>query len=153
MNLDAAPDRPRILADVSQKAVQPMVFYQLNDSLEVLGGVRYNRIRLGLRSTLQIADGLQRGEDWIDPIVGLRYTLPLGGGNSFDVLANAGGFGIASDLAVQVRPMFHFGIGRSATLDAGYQFFYMAYEQGSGTDRFAYDVWTTGPVIGLTFRF
>lgn len=153
MNLDAAPDRPRIQADVGQKAVQSMVFYRLGDSLELLGGVRYNRIRLRLSTSLQVADGLSREEDWIDPIFGVRYTLPLSGRSAFIVLANAGGFGVASDLAVQVRPMFHFGVGRFTTIDAGYQFFYMDYEDGSGSERFAYDVWTTGPVIGLTFRF
>lgn len=153
MNLDAAPNRPRIQADVGQKAVQPMVFYRLGDRLELMGGARYNRIRLRLSTDLQLVDGISREEDWIDPILGVRYTLPLGPRSDFSVLANAGGFGVASDLAVQVRPMFHFEVGRFTSIDAGYQFFYMDYEEGSGAGRFAYDVWTTGPILGLTFRF
>ncbi|WP_426256996.1 hypothetical protein, partial [Sphingomonas sp. DC2300-3] len=30
---------------------------------------------------------------------------------------------------------------------------YMDYESGSGPDRFAYDVLTDGPIIGISFRF
>ncbi len=153
MNVDAAPDLARIHADVGQKAIQPMVFYRLNDSVELLGGVRYNRIRLELATSLEIANGIRREQDWVDPILGVRYTLPLSERNAFSVLANVGGFGVSSDLAVQVRPMFHFGVGRSTTIDAGYQYFTMDYEDGSGDGRFAYDVRTTGPLVGVTFRF
>lgn len=153
MNVDGSPDLPRIQADVSQQAVQPMVFYRLNDSVEFMGGLRYNSIELELSTSLQIANGIRRKRDWVDPILGLRYARPLGERSSISVLSNVGGFGLSSDIAFQLRPMLHYRVGQSTSIDAGYQFFYMDYEDGSDDTRFAYDVWTTGPIIGMTFRF
>lgn len=153
MNLDANPDDRRTRANVSQTALQPMLFYTLVDKFELMAGLRYNKVKLGLESDIPAIDGAERSKDWLDPIVGFRFAAPIGGNNSFSVLANVGGFGVGSDLAIQVKPMLSFGIGRTTTIDLGYQLFYMDYETGSGTDRFAYDVLTEGPIIGVSFRF
>jgi hypothetical protein len=39
------------------------------------------------------------------------------------------------------------------SLEVGYRWLDLDYETGDGTDRFAYDVLTQGPVGGLAFRF
>ncbi|WP_416908987.1 MAG: hypothetical protein ACMVO5_05080 [Polymorphobacter sp.] len=153
MNLDANPDDARVSANVSQTAVQPILFYRVADYFELMGGLRYNRINLGLSSDIAAIDGREQTKDWVDPILGFRFNGPLSKTTSFGVLANVGGFGVGSDIAVQVRPMLNFAVGSGITLDAGYQFVYMDYETGTGTNRFAYDVLTTGPILGLTFRF
>lgn len=153
MNLDANPDDSRTRANVSQTAVQPMLFYKLVDKFELMAGLRYNKVKLGLESDIPAIDGAERSKDWVDPILGFRFAAPIGGNNSFSVLANVGGFGIASDLAIQVKPMLSFGISRSTTIDVGYQIVYMDYETGSGADRFKYDVLTDGPIVGISFRF
>lgn len=72
---------------------------------------------------------------------------------SAGLLGNVGGFGIGSDIAVQIRPMINFSVSPNISIDAGYQFIQMDYESGSGNDRFLYDVTTDGPIIGATFRF
>lgn len=153
MNLDATRDDRRTSANVSQTAVQPMLLYRVNDNLELLGGARYNSMELALKSQFPAIDGLERKKDWVDPIVGIRMTAPLGKSTQFSFLANAGGFGVGSDIAVQFRPMVNFGVSPSTTIDVGYQLFYMKYDKGSGTDRFLYDVVTQGPIVGATFRF
>ena len=43
--------------------------------------------------------------------------------------------------------------GNDATLHAGYRVLYQDYEDGSGADRFAYDVTTHGPMTGMNFQF
>lgn len=153
MNLDANPDDNRTRANVSQTALQPMLFYKLVDKFELMAGLRYNKVKLGLESDFPVIDGAERTKDWLDPIVGFRFAAPIGANNSFSVLANVGGFGVGSDIAIQVKPMLSFGISRTTTIDLGYQIVYMDYETGSGTDRFAYDVLTEGPIIGVSFRF
>ena len=153
MNLDANADDSRVQANVAQTAVQPMLFYRVTEQLELLGGIRYNNIYLKLSSDAPAIDGRDRTKDWVDPILGFRFNSGLDRSVNFGLLANVGGFGVGSDLAIQVRPMLNFRVGSGITIDAGYQFVYMDYESGAGTDRFAYDVLTTGPIVGVTFRF
>ena len=153
MNLDATSGRELINADVGQLAVQPMLFYRIGPWFELMGGARYNRIKVELEATFAVIDGRKATQDWVDPIVGFRFQGPLSGAVGFGLLANIGGFGIGSDLSYQVRPMLNFSLSRAISIDAGYQWAYMDYETGSGLKRFAYDVNTTGPILGMTFRF
>ena len=153
MELDATPERGRFTASVSQTAVQPMVFWRVADGVELLGGVRYNRIRMDLESPLPIIGQRSQSREWLDPIIGARVRVPLSGATTLGLLANVGGFGAASDLAFQARPTLGIQIGRRTAVELGYQWVYMDYESNSGGNRFAYDVWTDGPLLGLSFRF
>jgi hypothetical protein len=152
-NLDATKDEQRTSANLTQVVVQPMVFYRVNPNLEVMGGARYNSLKIGLASQIPVIDGAERKKDWVDPIVGMRITTPLSNSTTISVQANIGGFGTGSDISVQFRPMVNFKIASHTTLDVGYQFFYQKYENGSGTDRFLYDVLANGPILGVTFKF
>lgn len=153
MNLDANNDDALVAANVSQTAVQPMIYYRVARYLDVMAGARYNGLKLGLESPVPLIDGVSRKKDWIDPIVGVRFQAPISKGIQAGVLANVGGFGVGSDISVQIRPMVNFSIARNITIDGGYQFIYMDYKSGSRDRRFAYDVTTDGPILGATFRF
>jgi opacity protein-like surface antigen len=153
MNLDANEDDALVAANVSQTAVQPMIFYRVAPQLDLLVGARYNAIKLTTESNVEILDGVSRKADWIDPIVGVRFRAPVSDSIDVGLLANVGGFGVGSDIAVQIRPMVNFGVAENITIDAGYQLIYMDYEKGSDDRRFAYDVTTDGPIIGATFKF
>ena len=100
MNLDANSDDSRTRANVSQLALQPMLFYRLDANFELLAGLRYNKIKLGLESDFPAIDGAEQTKDWADPIVGFRFTAPVGGRNNFSLLANIGGFGAGSDIGL-----------------------------------------------------
>jgi len=153
MNLDANDDDALVAANAAQTAIQPMLYYRVTRYLDILAGARYNSVKLSLESPFPQIDGASRKKDWIDPIVGLRFQAPVSAGIDAAMLANIGGFGIGSDIAVQLRPMVNFSIARNITIDAGYQFIYMDYKNKSGSQRFVYDVTTDGPIIGATFRF
>jgi hypothetical protein len=78
----------------------------------------------------------------------------------FSLPANIGGFGISSKIAVDVFPTIQFKVAENAWIGGGWRFLYMDYETGSeddvpipGEDPFRYDMLTTGPVIGMAFRF
>ena len=153
MNLDATPNAQRVNADVGQLAVQPMLFYRLGPSFELMAGARFNRITVELQSQLPIIGDRKATQKWTDPIVGFRFQSPVAGNFGFGLLANIGGFGIGSDISYQVRPMVNFDISSSISIDAGYQWAYMDYKTGEGLRRFSYDVMTTGPILGVSFRF
>lgn len=153
MNLDANNDDALVAANMSQTAVQPMLFYRVAPYLDVMAGARYNALKIDLESNIAVIDGVSRKKNWIDPIVGVRFQAPVAKGISAGVLGNVGGFGVGSDVSVQIRPMVNFSVARNISIDAGYQFIYMDYKSGSGSRRFAYDVTTDGPILGASFRF
>lgn len=153
MDLDANNDDALVAANVSQTVVQPMIFYRVVPYLDVMAGARYNSLKMGLESPIPAIDGVERKKNWIDPIIGVRFNAPISRSVSAGLLGNVGGFGIGSDIAVQIRPMINFSVSPNISIDAGYQFIQMDYESGSGNDRFLYDVTTDGPIIGATFRF
>lgn len=153
-NLDGSPDDRRIEVDSKTTLVQPMVLYRLTDAFELVVGARYNNMSLSAESTTGLFPTQRRNREWVDPLVGFRMTQPIGANNRFIVLANVGGFDVGgSDIAVQARAMFSFGIARNVTLDAGYQLFYMDYDKGTGTDQFVYDALIDAPIVGATFTF
>ena len=79
--------------------------------------------------------------------------LPLGGRWNLQLAGDIGGFGIGSDIAVNVWPMVGYELSDNAQLGFGYRLLYMDYQSGTGANRFAYDVLTHGPVVGAAFDF
>jgi len=122
-------------------------------SLEVLAGGRYNY----LKSEVEILGLLdsKESQDWVDPIVGVRLTAGLTEKLSLRVRGDIGGFGIgsASDFAWNVVAALGYQVSRRITLAAGYRILDVDYDRGSGLRLFEYDVTTSGPVVGLAFRF
>ncbi|WP_230278843.1 hypothetical protein [Croceicoccus sp. Ery15] len=153
MNLDANNDDAVVAANMAQTGVQPMLFYRVAPQLDLMVGARYVAIKVTTESDIEIFDDVSRKADWIDPIVGVRFQAPLSDSIDAGLIANVGGFGVGSDVSVQIRPMINFGVAENITIDAGYQFLYIDYEHGSGDRRFLYDVSTDGPIIGATFKF
>ena len=92
-------------------------------------------------------------EDWWDPIVGARASLPIGTKFNVGFNGDIGGFDVGSDLTWQAFPYVGWQFAKSASLQLGYRFLYTDYESGSGTSRFKYDMLTQGPQLGVTFPF
>ena len=122
-------------------------------SLEVLAGGRYNYLKAEV-DIFGLLDA-KRSQDWVDPMVGARATAKLTEKFSLRVRGDIGGFGIgsASDFAWNVVAFLGYQLSRRITLGAGWRVLDIDYEKGSGRRRFEYDVTTSGPVVGLAFRF
>lgn len=134
-----------------QWMVQPALEYQVCRYFDVYAGTRYNSLHLALNGPLGVnPSGTQ---DWWDPIIGTRISLPLGKKFSFDVTGDIGGFGAGSDLTWQAYPCFNWQVTKWASLQAGYRWLYTDYETGSGVNRFKYDMLTQGPQLGFTLHF
>ena len=149
MDLEA-PKGP-FTAKAEQWMVQPALEYQVCRYLDAYAGTRYNSIHLALNGPLGVnPSGTQ---DWWDPIIGARVSLPVWKKLSFNVSGDIGGFGAGSDLTWQAYPCFNWQFTRVMSLQVGYRFLYTDYETGSGLNRFKYDMLTSGPQIGFTFHF
>jgi hypothetical protein len=92
-------------------------------------------------------------ETWVDPIIIGRVKFPAGKNWLFQLRADIGGFGIGSDFAWQAQADVGYRLSKLFQLGLGYRYIGIDYENGSGNDRFLYNVDTYGPAIKLGFNF
>lgn len=131
--------------------------YELSEQLSTYAGLRY----WDLSVDLQVVGGGPLGEtrarsadeDWVDPLVGLRYVWPLGERWSLIAKGDVGGFGIGSDFAWQASAFASWAFAEHASLLFGVRFLDVDYEDGSGNRKFTWDVLQGGPSAGLAWRF
>jgi hypothetical protein len=124
--------------------------------LDVLGGGRYWELEGDLTLSSPGAGSsfsLSGSEDWIDPFVGLRLGVDLGKNFLVGVRGDIGGFGVGSDVSWNASVLLGYRITGLLSVWVGYRALSVDYENGSGNDRFVYDVTKSGPMIGLGFRF
>ena len=162
MALGESTDRVNI--DPSQAAFLFLATRRLTPTLDLQFGARWNvvrgRIEFKDNSVVLAGTVVEETKQWVDPVVGLRWKQPLGERWLVSVPVNVGGFGVSSSIAVDVFPTLQYKLGRHAWIGGGWRFLYMDYETGyedgvpiPGEDAFRYDMITSGPVMGVAFRF
>lgn len=75
----------------------------------------------------------------------LKWALTLRG--------DIGGFDIRSDLTCNLVSTVQFHLARKVTLVAAYRVLDINCDQGSGTNRFVFDVQMHAPMIGVNLLF
>ena len=122
---------------------------------------------LGLRlNSLDISSSINRnslsgvinqyrsdGQTWVDPFIVARFHDQGDSKFLYQLRADIGGFGVGSDLAWQIQAYLGYRFNDLIQASAGYRILSMDYDKGSGSDRFLYDVDTSGPVIRVGFNF
>ncbi len=144
-----------VTAEMDQWMVEPTLSYRVSKYFEPFVGVRYNNLSGEIRGpgvlpSPRIPTGTQ---DWWDPIVGANASLALGKGLSLNLRGDVGGFGVGSDLTWQIFPYVGWQFARWGSLELGYRWLDMDYENGSGASRFKYDMLNQGPQFGFTAHF
>lgn len=95
--------------------------------------------------------------DWTDPFIGARIRHQLAPGQELDLRGDIGGFDAGSMFSWQLLATYnrHLFDLSSISADAylGFRALSVDYTQGSGSNKYTYDVVQYGPVIGLTARF
>ena len=159
MNLSDAAGTPGPLIDslkvkIEQLVLDGAVSYAVIDndcgSLELLAGVRYNYIKLGL--TIESSSktfSADKSHSWVDPYVGVLGRTHISQCVSVVGKGDIGGFGVGSDLTWQLYAGLEFQISRSCYLGIGYRYLSVDYTSGG----FTYDVATSGPQLELGFNF
>jgi hypothetical protein len=90
---------------------------------------------------------------WFDPMVITRVKSAAGEKFIYQFRGEIGGFGIGSDFAWQIQAYAGYRFSKLFQVTGGYRIISLDYTSGSGSDRFLYDVDTSGPVIRLGFNF
>ena len=123
-------------------------------TFDLLAGGRYTHLDIEL--DFKRIGTRDESKDWVDPFVGAVTEIGLTDKLSFRVRGDVGGFGVGSDVTVhsvgllgyKVRPF-----GLDGTLAAGYRALYQDYTDGSGRNKFTWNMTLHGPVLGLAITF
>lgn len=145
---------------VSQLAWELAALRRITPSFELGIGVTYNRIDADVDINIDTPIGtnaLSAGltQEWFDPTIVARSTRPLSDKWFFQARGNVGGFGIGSASKLMWQLMADVGYRPSDSwfFTLGYRFIDIDFEDGSGADRFVYDMRTFGPVVRVGFNF
>jgi len=123
-------------------------FVKLNTlTLDVLVGARYVSAQTKIKGS---TNNLLSMEDisFVDPYVGARFSNywgKFGFGGRIDV----GGFGVGSQISYKYNLMVGYQVAKFLELQVAYQSFKPLYDE----DGFSYSVSTSGPLLGLNFKF
>lgn len=127
-------------------------FLNGNQTLDGVAGIRYTKLESGINLN-NVGMRLDGDQDWVDPIVGLRYNYAFSDKWSLQLYGDIGGFGAASDFTWQGLALIDFQPWKYVAIVAGYRGIGTDYETGGETDKFTYDATVHGPLIGIDIRW
>jgi len=122
-------------------------------TLDVLGGAALTHLELDLTlhtPSLPVTERSDSGSrTWVDPFIGLRLRHQISDRWSFHATGVYGGFGVSSDQYWQALAGFGFRMTEHSSLVLVYRVIGIDYDRGG----LVYDTETSGPNLGLVFRF
>ncbi len=142
-------------ADIYQGIFEGYGIYRVNSAkgpLDFYGGVRWWDIDVELKvNGIKVAENTN---DWVDPVVGVRWMPQISENWHVILKGDIGGFGVASDFTWNLQGGFFWDATDYLSLVFQYRALSVDYSTGTvGTpNRFAYDTITHGPLFGLAFR-
>ena len=142
--------------EVEQTTAIASATYRLSPTTQLMAGALYNDVSAGisLKGPTDRVREQSAGDDWVDPVVGVLFETPIGGGNwSFTGAAQLGGFGVGADLVTILTGSFSYRFNDWSSIDIGYRYLDFDYEDGDGLDRFKFDMKEHGPAVGWRFDF
>jgi len=119
--------------------------------VDFLAGVRYTKLEPDIIFTTPPLPPFSRTEDWIDPMIGLRYFYHFNDKWLLALRGDIGGFGVGSDFTWNALGVIQWQPWKYAAILAGYRVLDQDYDDGSGPDRFKYDMRLYGPVLAINF--
>jgi len=128
-------------------------------SIDIQAGVRYSYLKQEVKAGVQIGSAagqrtLGGSEDWWEPVVGVRGAMQVSDRWTVGARADFGGFGVNdSDLQWKALVGADYRPWENTSLKLGWQFYGIDYSTNRSDGEFAYDVFQTGPYLGVTFGF
>jgi len=162
LNADISGSRGGVVdADVHQGVLEALLVRRSEfrgGSLDVLGGFRWwdNDIDVAVDpAILPGTTDFSVKEDWIDLVLGVRWSSPINDQWTMQLRGDIGGLGLESDFTSTLSASFRYKMSRSVDLDLQYKATWVDYENGSrgNPGYFQYDTVTHGPIIGFIFNF
>jgi hypothetical protein len=129
-----------------------------NGYYEITGGIRWWDNDIDVEVDPLVLPGTVTAsvdEDWVDPVVGMRFFTPMSEKWKLALRGDVGGFGAGSDFTAAADAGVFYSFSETVSLDVKYRAIWVDYEDGTkGTPGyFAYDTVTHGPFLGLKVDF
>lgn len=151
---NTAADRAGGKLQVDQLTVMATVGRRINPHLEVLVSAAYFDVDTSLEvRVLQQSRRATREASWVDPLIGMQYSVPVGDKWTYSLRGDVGGFGVGSDFTWHVATVLRRRVTDTFDWYVGYRVIAYDYSEGSGIDRLHYDMTQHGPGIGVAFSF
>src|SRR5215467_7245837 len=150
----ALPGQIRNLAEALLASAQPEFLAAIRTGAQA----RVNQLKAQLSSQIanRLTNQLNRSfsfyDDWFDPTIGLRGRFNLNKAFYLTAESDVGGFGIGSDVAVQVYGALGCQITRNIHVEAGYRYLYDDFRDESA-NGFLYQLSFHGPQISVALTF
>ena len=146
--------------DVDQMTLMGTVGRRLTPNLEVLASLAYFDLstKLVLKTTNPLTGDVTTrtaGKDpsWVDPLVGLQFSAPVGESWRFGLRGDVGGFGIGSDLSWHALASLRWQASDKVGVYVGYRVIAFDYENGKDLQYERYDLTEQGPLAGFSVTF
>lgn len=146
--------------DLDQFTLMGTVGRRLTEHLEGLFSLSYFDLStdLQVKTTAPVSGEVTQrnastGASWVDPLVGLQYSLPINDAWRLNLRGDIGGFGIGSDLSYQVLANVRWQANDTVGFVAGDRLIAFDYEDGNGASYERYDLTEQGPLVGVTVAF
>lgn len=123
-------------------------------TLDLYAGGRYTKVKLELAPALLASRSGDK--EWLDPIVGAKLVLPINKQWHLAANGDVGGFGVESDLTWSATVVLGSDVllfDHPATVFFGYRAIGWDFTEGSGINRFTWDVVLHGPILGFSLLF
>jgi hypothetical protein len=114
-------------------------------------GARYNEVKTGI--TPYFLPARNQRISWTDPVIGFKGGVKMSKAWTFGYRGDIGGFGAGSELTWLGVVRFDAQVSKHTSLGFGYVGYGVDYKKGSGHKEFVYDMTTTGPFLGIAWRW
>ncbi|MBV1885883.1 MAG: hypothetical protein KUG61_02285 [Parvibaculaceae bacterium] len=145
--------------DIFQGVFQAYGTYRIKSepqSVDVYAGIRWWDIDVDLGvSGGPINANIHISDSWVDPVIGMRGTIPLGEGDwKLMWQGDVGGLGVGADFTWNAQGGALWEASDNFSLVLQYRALGVDRKTGTAgtSDRFAYDTITHGPIIGFAFK-
>ena len=129
-------------------------------TVETYFGLRYTYMDLKLDFDGVFKDRINdvsKDKSWLEPLLGVRTIWDLSRRWTATLAGDIGGIAFGSDFAWDALGLigyrFNLFAEDNAKVLAGYRALYQDYKDGSGRDKFKWDVTLHGPILGLAVQF
>jgi len=140
--------------DVDQFTFMATAGYRVMPHLEALLSLAYFDVSADLRLRfLQQVRTASRDANWVDPLLGLNYEIPISGKWRYTLRGDIGGFGFGSDLTWHALTKVTYQQSDRFSWYVGYRAIAYDYEDGKGLSYQNYDLVQHGPGVGIAFSF
>jgi hypothetical protein len=103
------------------------------------------------------SNDVDEDKSWLEPLVGVRTIWDFHERWALSLAGNIGGVAFGSDFAWSASGLIGYQFNlfgeNNARVIAGYRALSQDYTDGSGDDKFEWDVTLHGPILGLAIRF